>query len=164
MMDTDWNKMNPVALWRDWIVKSEQQWSEGMSKMLKQEGTGGAMTKQIDEARMMHRQFSEMAQMSLAAANMPSRTDIEMLDERMGRLEDGFAAMCAELSQLRAALVNSGGVKIGGVNTGGINTGGMNASGKNTSAVKRASPGTAGASLAARPSRNRKPVKSSKKA
>lgn len=129
MSETDWNKLNPAAMWRDWIVKSEQQWSETMSKMLKDERTAGPLSKQIDEARMMHRQFSEMAQMGLAAANLPSRTDLEMLDERMGRLEDGFAAVCAELSQLRAALVKSGAAQSGG------------------------------AGLAARPARNRKPGK-----
>lgn len=134
MIETDWNKLNPATLWRDWVVKSEQQWSETMSKMLKDERTGGVMTKQIDEARMMHKQFSEMAQMSLAAANLPSRTDLEMLDERMGRLEDGFAAVCAELSQLRAALVKSGAAQTGG------------------------------AGLAARPARNRKPGKPGKPA
>ena len=129
MSETDWNKLNPATMWRDWIVKSEQQWSETMSKMLKDERTAGPLSKQIDEARMMHRQFSEMAQMALAAANLPSRTDLEMLDERMGRLEDGFAAVCAELSQLRAALVKSGAAQSGG------------------------------AGLAARPARNRKPGK-----
>ena len=85
-----------------------------MSKLLKDERTAGPLSKQIDEARMMHRQFGEMAQMALAAANLPSRTDLEMLDERMGRLEDGFAAVCAELSQLRTALVKSGAAQSGG--------------------------------------------------
>jgi hypothetical protein len=132
MIETDWNKLNPINMWRDWIVKSEQQWSETMSKMLKDERTGGVLSKQIDEARMMHRQFSEMAQMSLAAANLPSRTDLEMLDERMGRLEDGLAAVSAELAQLRSALVKSGAAQSGG--------------------------GARNGSLPARPARNRKPV------
>lgn len=133
MIETDWNKFNPFNMWRDWFVKSEQQWSEAMSRILKDERAGGVLSKQVDEARMMHRQFSEMAQMSLAAANLPSRTDLEMLDERMGRIEDGLAAASAELAQLRAALVNSGAVRRGG--------------------------GTEGGSLPARPARNRTPAK-----
>lgn len=133
MIETDWNKFNPFNMWRDWFVKSEQQWSEAMSRILKDERAGGVLSKQVDEARMMHRQFSEMAQMSLAAANLPSRTDLEMLDERMGRIEDGLAAASAELAQLRAALVNSGAVRRGG--------------------------GTGGGGLSARPARNRTPAK-----
>ena len=96
-----------TTMWRDWIVKSEQQWSENMSRLLKDENTGPVLTKQMDEARMMHKMFGEMAQMSLAAANLPSRTDFEALDERMGRIEDGMSAVQAELAQLRAALVAS---------------------------------------------------------
>ena len=107
MSEIDWSKMSMTTMWRDWIVKSEQQWSENMSRVLKDETTGPVLTKQIDEARMMHKMFGEMAQMSLAAANLPSRTDFEALDERMGRIEDGMSAVQAELAQLRAALVTS---------------------------------------------------------
>ena len=107
MSEMDWSKMSMVTLWRDWIVKSEQQWSDNMSRMLKDETTGGALTKQIDEARMMHKMFGEMAQMSLAAANLPSRSDFEALDERMGRIEDGMSAVQAGLAQLRAALAGA---------------------------------------------------------
>lgn len=114
MIETDWTKLNPVNMWRDWIVRSEQQWSESISKLLKDEHAGGVLSKQVDEARMMHRQFSEMAQMSLAAVNLPSRADLEMLDERMGRLEDGLAKVGAELSRLRAALADSGAAQGGG--------------------------------------------------
>ena len=107
MSEMDWSKFSMAAMWRDWVVKSEQQWSENMSRLLKDEKIGGVLTKQIDEARMMHKMFGEMAQMSLAAANLPSRTDFEALDERMGRVEDGMSAVQAELAQLRAALVSA---------------------------------------------------------
>ena len=107
MSEIDWSKMSMTTMWRDWIVKSEQQWSENLSRLLKDEKTGPVLTKQMDEARMMHKMFGEMAQMSLAAANLPSRTDFEALDERMGRIEDGMSAVQAELAQLRVALVAS---------------------------------------------------------
>lgn len=104
-MDTiDWNAVSPVKMWRDWIVKSEAQWSETVSKLLKDERTGGALTRQLDEMQLMHRQFSEFAQASLAAANLPSRSDFEALDERMGRLEDGLAQLAAAVAQLSHAL------------------------------------------------------------
>lgn len=100
--------LNPLALWRDWVVKSEAQWSEALSTLLKDERASTAFTQQVDEARMMHRQFSEVAQATLALANMPSRSDIEALDERLGKLEDGLAEVSAALVQLRQALVAQG--------------------------------------------------------
>jgi Staphylococcal nuclease homologue len=106
-MNADLN-LNPMAMWRDWIVKSEAQWSETMSGLLKDEGAGAVLKRQIDEARMAHRQFGEMAQAALAAAYLPTRADIEALDERMGKLEDGLAQVSAQVAALREALVAQG--------------------------------------------------------
>ena len=103
--EIDWNKMSPLTMWRDWMAKSEAQWSESMTLLLKDPKAGGAIKRQVDEMRMAHRQFSEFAQASLAAANLPSRTDFEALDERLGRVEDGLAQVSAQLSMLREALV-----------------------------------------------------------
>lgn len=104
MDQPDWNKLSPTHLWREWIAKSEAQWSEAVSHLLKDERAGEALNRQLSEMQLMHRQFSELAQASLAAANLPSRSDLEALDERMGRLEDGLAQVAASLSQLQQAL------------------------------------------------------------
>lgn len=114
-MSTDINNLNafsPAAMWRDWVVKSEAQWSETLSQMLTDERGGKVLKKQVDEARMMHRQFGEMAQAALAMAYLPSRGDFEALDERMGRLEDGLAQLSAELVALRNALVAQGAAEV----------------------------------------------------
>jgi hypothetical protein len=100
----DWNALSPVAMWRDWIAKSEAQWSETVSQLLKDPRAGAPLNRQLDELRMAHRLFGEMAQASLAASNLPSRSDLEALDERLGRVEDGLALVAAELARLRTAL------------------------------------------------------------
>lgn len=105
MESTDWNAFSPARMWRDWILKSEAQWSETASQLLKDERTGEALNRQLSEMQLLHRQFSEFAQASLAAANLPSRSDFEALDERMGRLEDGLAQVAAAVSQLSQALL-----------------------------------------------------------
>jgi len=105
MDSIDPQALNPIRLWRDWIVKSETQWSEAVSQFLKNERVGGAVSRQIDEMQLMQRQFSEFAQASLAAANLPSRSDLEALGDRMGRLEDGLAQLAASVSQLREAII-----------------------------------------------------------
>src|SRR5207237_498531 len=85
--DPDFKFPSFFAMWRDWIVKSEQQWSENVSNLLKDERAASLIGKQVDEARMMHKMYAEMMQSYLAAANLPSRLDLEWLDERMGRVE-----------------------------------------------------------------------------
>ncbi len=108
MSERNLNYPGFVSMWREWIVRSEQQWSEGMSKLLRDEATAGLLSRQLDEARMMHKMFAEMMQSCLAAVNLPSRLDLEWLDERMGRVEDGLAAVQAQLVQLRDAVVKAG--------------------------------------------------------
>ena len=39
----DWNALSPVALWREWIARSEAQWSEAVSQLLKDPRAGGAL-------------------------------------------------------------------------------------------------------------------------
>jgi hypothetical protein len=111
MEQPDWNSLSPAHLWRDWIAKSEAQWSESISQMMKNQQAGEALNRQLSELQLMHRQFSELAQASLAIANMPSRNDFEALDERMGRLEDGLAQVQASLSQLKLVLSRLPGVR-----------------------------------------------------
>lgn len=103
--ELDWTKFSPVAMWRDWVLKSEAQWSESLSQLFKDPKSGKPMARQADEFRMLHRMYNEMAQASLAAMNLPSRSDFEALDERMGRVEDGLAQVSGELTRLREALV-----------------------------------------------------------
>ena len=106
--EVDWAKLSPLTMWRDWLVKSEAQWSESVGQMLKDPKAGGMAKRQDDEMRMAHRQFAEFAHASLAAANLPSRSDFEALDERLGRVEDGLAQVSAQLALLREALVATG--------------------------------------------------------
>lgn len=81
MEPNDWNNFSPSRMWRDWVAKSEAQWSEAISQLLKNEHTGEALNRQLSEIQIMHRQFSELAQASLATANLPSRSDFEALDK-----------------------------------------------------------------------------------
>jgi len=107
MEQPNWMSLSPMHLWRDWIAKNEAQWSETVSRMLKDEHISKALNRQLGEMQLMHRQFSELAQASLALANLPSRSDFEALDERMGRLEDGMARLSAAVSDLSQALLAS---------------------------------------------------------
>ena len=107
MSERNLNYPSFFGMWREWIVRSEQQWSESMSKLLKDEATAGVLSRQLDEARMMQKMFAEMMQSYLATVNLPSRLDLQWLDERMGRVEDGLGAVQAQLVQLRDAVVKA---------------------------------------------------------
>ena len=111
MEQPNWMSLSPMHLWRDWIAKNEAQWSETVSRMLKDEHISKVLNRQLGGMQLMHRQFSALAQASLAVANLPSRSDFEALDERMGRLEDGLARLSAAVSDLSQALAASPSLK-----------------------------------------------------
>lgn len=100
--------VNLSAAWRDVLVRSEAAWSNAATQWLQDEHTGKAFIRQLDEARVLHRLYTEAAQAGLGLANLPSRTDLEMLDERLGRVEDGLASVAAALYRLREALSAEG--------------------------------------------------------
>jgi hypothetical protein len=106
MADKRIPSLDPFALWRDWIVKSEQQWSEGLTKFMKDDRVAEAMGKQLQQARFLQKMFGEMMQPYLAGMNLPSRSDVESIEERLGK-EDGLAALQAAFVQLRTAIVEA---------------------------------------------------------
>ena len=110
MSSNDFNALSPAQIWRDWFVQCESQWSAALTQLLRDPRVGEPLNRQLSEVQLMHRQFAEFAQASLAWLNLPSRSDLEAIDERMGRLEDGLAQVAAALSDLRLALAASPGL------------------------------------------------------
>jgi hypothetical protein len=105
--DTPFN-FDPFALWRDWFVRSEQQWSEGLSAMLKDERIAESLGKEAQKAMLGHKMYAEVMERYLAVMHLPSRTDIENLSDRLGQVEDVLAALQAEIVQLRSAMIKAG--------------------------------------------------------
>ncbi len=97
----DPTNFDPFAMWREWFGRSEQQWSQGLSEMLKDERVAGSLGKEAQKAMLMQRMFAEVSERYLAYMNMPSRSDIEKLGERIGRLEDSIGSLQVEIAQLR---------------------------------------------------------------
>ena len=97
--------VDPFAMWRDWVVKSEQQWSESLTQFMKNDRVAAAAGNQMQQARYLQRMFADAMQPFLAGFNLPSRSDLESVEERLGKVEDGLAAVEAAIVQLRSALV-----------------------------------------------------------
>jgi hypothetical protein len=99
---------DPFALWRDWFVRSEQQWSENLSTMLKDERIAATLGKEAQRAMLGQKMFAEVMERYLAVMHLPSRTDVEKLADRLGQVEDVLAALQAEIVLLRSAMIKAG--------------------------------------------------------
>jgi len=100
---------DPLRAWRDWFVNVEQQWSQSLTDLMKDERVARTMGKEFEASLHQHKMFAEAIGQYLGALNLPAREDVIKLGERMGRIEDGLAALQAEVSQLRSALARSEG-------------------------------------------------------
>jgi hypothetical protein len=110
MSDKNAGSFDPFAIWRAWVVKSEEQWSESLTQLLKNDMVATAAGYQMQQARYLQRMFADAMQPVLAGFNLPSRSDLDSLEERLGKVEDGLAALEAAIVQLRRALVDARGV------------------------------------------------------
>ena len=100
--------LNPIRLWREWIVKSEQMWSDAITDVMGNPQVSAGMGRSMQEFLHMHRMFSESFAQYLSALNLPSRSDILDLSDRIGQLEDAVAAISVDLREQRALLAGAG--------------------------------------------------------
>ena len=100
-------KLNQMALWRDWFVKSEKAWSQALTELMGDERFSKGMGRYMQEALHTHRMFSESMSQYLANLNLPSRSDVLELSDRLGQIEDTLAAIQVELREQRIQLARA---------------------------------------------------------
>lgn len=101
------DKLNPMAVWREWFVKSEKAWSQALTEMMGDEKFSKGMGRYMQEALHSHRMFSEAMSQYLANLNLPSRSDVLDVSDRLGQIEDTLAAIQVELRQQRIQLARA---------------------------------------------------------
>ncbi|WP_420444763.1 poly(R)-hydroxyalkanoic acid synthase subunit PhaE [Candidatus Poriferisodalis sp.] len=100
---------DPLRTWREWYQKSEKQWSDALSCILGNDQFAQTTGKYVQEAMHLHRMFTESMAQYLAALNLPSRTDITALSDRVGELEDTVAGLQVEVRHVRRSLAEHDG-------------------------------------------------------
>ncbi len=101
---SDDEKIDPVRLWREWMIKSEKQWSDHLTELMGDERFSKGMGRYIQEGLHSHRIFSDGMAQYLSSLNIPSRTDVLDIGDRLGQIEDTLAALQVEIREQRAQL------------------------------------------------------------
>jgi hypothetical protein len=100
--------LDPVRLWREWYQKSEKSWNEAVTQLLGDDRFAKSTGKYLQEALHAQRMFTETMAKWLANLNLPARSDVLALSDRVGKLEDTIAGLQVEIRQLRQALAKPG--------------------------------------------------------
>lgn len=93
--------VEPMRLWRDWYQKSERQWSEAITEVMADERMGKKFGKYFQEWLHAQHMFTEMVGQQLASINLPSRTDVLSIGDRLSEVEDTLSGLSAELHQFK---------------------------------------------------------------
>ena len=95
--------VDPMKAWRDWFIRSEREWSEAMTQMMKHDSVARAVGQEINAGLYRQQMMTQGMAGPLAMFNMPTREDVIGLSERIGRLEDAVARVEAGLVQWRGS-------------------------------------------------------------
>jgi len=105
--DRDNYFMEPMRMWREWVQKSEKQWSEALTGMMADEKSSKMFGHYFQEWLHAQNMFTEMVGQQLAALNLPSRADVLGVEDRLGGVEDALSTLTAEIHQLKKQLAAS---------------------------------------------------------
>lgn len=93
--------MDPMQLMRDWFVQSEKMWSDAMTEFMADERVAKSSGRFMQEALHTQRMFSESMGQYLSNLNMPSRSDILDLKDRVSQMEETMNLVLIELRAIR---------------------------------------------------------------
>jgi hypothetical protein len=97
-------QLDPIRIWREWIVKSEKQWSDHLTDLMGDERFSKGMGRYMQEGLHTQRMFGDAMAQSLSSLNMPSRTDILDIGDRLGQMEETLSGLQVEIREQRAQL------------------------------------------------------------
>ena len=90
--------------WRQWATQSERQWNEFFNQMMGTEEFSQSLGRNLDVFLHFQKTMNEAMGSFFTAMNVPTRTDVLALGDRMLAIENRLAALEAQLS---AALANA---------------------------------------------------------
>lgn len=90
---------DPFAAWREWVTQSEHQMNKVFNEMMGTEQFARASGGWVEAMTMFQQTMNEGAQRYFQAVNLPTRTDLTELAERLTAVEDRLLRIEALLAQ-----------------------------------------------------------------
>ncbi len=91
-------------LWRNWLVDTERQWNAFFNDVMGTDSFGRFLGGYTEIYTMFQRLVAQNMERSLSTLNVPSRSDILELSERLGGVEERLAAIESNIRALAEAV------------------------------------------------------------
>jgi polyhydroxyalkanoic acid synthase PhaR subunit len=93
---------DPFAMWRDWVSQSERQWNAFLNNAMATDEFSQSMGRMMDVYLGMQKNMNETMGRYFSAMNIPSRSDILSLGDRIGAIEDRLTSIESALQGMKA--------------------------------------------------------------
>ena len=103
MPDSD-DRPDVGQLWRTWLTETERQWNTFFNDVMGTDSFGRFLGGYMDIYSTFQRLVAENMERSLSTLNVPSRSDIVELSERLSGVEERLAAIESSINGLAEAV------------------------------------------------------------
>jgi len=91
---------DPFAMWREWLSQSERQWNTFLNEVMGSPQYTETQGRLMEMYLAMQKAMGEAMGRSLTALDIPTRTDVLGLGERLSVIEHRLSAIEAHLARL----------------------------------------------------------------
>ena len=103
---------DPMAAWRTFVTQSEQQWNAFLNQAMGTDQYSQALGRMMEMYAGMQKTMADQMARYLGALNMPTRSDVMTLGDRLAMIEDRLAGIERMLARVDGP-VQSGGAPPG---------------------------------------------------
>jgi polyhydroxyalkanoic acid synthase PhaR subunit len=94
---------DPFAMWREWVAQSERQWNAFFNEVMGTEQYSQSMGRLMALSLDQQKSMSEAMGRYLGALNLPTRSDVFALGDRLAGIEKRLASMEERMERLAGA-------------------------------------------------------------
>ena len=91
---------DPFAMWREWVSQSERQWNTFLNETMASEAYGQSMGRFMEVYLAMQKSMTEALGRHLTSLNLPVRSDVLALGDRLAAIEDRLGKIEHRLDRL----------------------------------------------------------------
>ena len=91
---------DPLQAWREWVDQAERQWNSVLNEFMGSEQFGEASGRMMEAFLGFQSSMNEATQRYLSALNLPTRTDLLSLGDRLATIETCLVELDRKLDAL----------------------------------------------------------------
>lgn len=99
---------DPLTVWREYAAQMEEQWNRAFNQAMGTEAFAESMGRSMETALMMQQRLAQQFEQTLKAWNLPTRSDVTALGERLAAIEERLEELAEKLEERPARARKAG--------------------------------------------------------